>query len=274
MSTYFPYTSAEPIPISAKNDELKVPELISDYNAYKLSPIEYLKYFILCWSGTFLLAYVFYRSIILSFLFSISAFALINIFKKSIIKKRKQELMYQFRDALTSLASSLGSGIVIEKAFEESIRDLRILYPSEKVMIIDELSAIVLKKKNGVELESSLLDFAKRAKLSCVTDFVDVFVSSNRTGGRSVDIIRNSIAMINDKIEIEKEIETLVSGKKMEQNLLSAAPAAFVVILSVIAGDYIQPMFTTFGGHVVMTIVLGIMFVSYLASRWIMKIEL
>jgi tight adherence protein B len=236
--------------------------------------LEYAKYFALSWSGMFLLAYVFYRNFILSFVFSMSAFALTGVFRNSIIKKRKNELMYQFRDALASLASSLGSGIVIEKAFEEAVRDLRILYPFEKVMIIDEFNAIILKKKNGVELEESLLDFARRAKLSCVTDFVDVFVSSNRTGGRSVDIVRNSITMINDKIEIDKEIETLVSGKKLEQRILSAAPAAFVALLSLIAGDFIEPMFTTTGGHIVMTIVLGIMFASYLASRWIMKIEL
>jgi len=141
-------------------------------------------------------------------------------------------------------------------------------------MIIDEFSAIVLKKKNGVELENSLLDFSKRAKLQCITDFVDVFVSSNRTGARSVDIIRNSITMINDKIEIEKEIQSMVSGKKLEQTILSVAPAAFVVILSLIAGDYIQPMFTTVGGHIVMTIVLVIMFASYLISKHIIDIRM
>jgi len=182
--------------------------------------------------------------------------------------------MYQFRDALTSIASSLASGIVIEKAFEESIRDLRILYPSGRVMIIDEINAIVLKKRNGVELEHSLVDFARRANLSCVTDFVDVFVASNRTGGKSVDIVRKSITMINDKIEIEKEIETLISGKRFEQRLLSVAPAGFVVLLSFIAGDYLRPMFTTVGGHIVMTVVLGIMFASYLISSRITNIEL
>ncbi|MDR1558173.1 MAG: pilus assembly protein TadB [Clostridiales bacterium] len=271
MDAHFPLNKKK----SASNSRYQnVPELIDDYNAYKMSPFEYAKYFALSWSGMFLLAYVFYRNFALCLLFSMSAFALVNVFKNNIIKKRKNELMYQFRDALTSLASSLGSGIVIEKAFEEAVRDLRILYPYEKVMIIDELSAIVLKKKNGVELEESLLNFARRAKLPCVTDFVDVFVSANRTGGRSVDIVRNSITMINDKIEIDKEIETLVSGKKLEQRLLSAAPVGFVALLSLIAGDFIEPMFTTIDGHIVMTIVLGIMLVSYLISQWIMKIEL
>jgi len=274
MST-FPYVdNASSALYNTQREEITMPALIADYDTYKMSPPEYLKYFVLSWSGMFLLAYVFYRNLILSLLFSFTAFAFIHVFRNNIIKKRKTELMYQFRDALSSLASSLGSGIVIEKAFEEAIRDLRILYPYDNVMIIDEFNAITLKKKNGVDLETSLLDFARRAKLPCITDFVDVFVSSNRTGGRSVDIIRNSIAMINDKIEIEKEIQTMVSGKKMEQMILSVSPAAFVVILSLIAGDYIQPMFTTMGGHVVMTVVLGIMFISYLISRRIIDIEL
>jgi len=271
MAAYQPHVNKQTAP---KPEDAGLPELIADYGVYKMSTLEYIKYFALSWSGLFILAYIFYRSAVLSFLFSLLAFALVNVFRKSIIEKRKKELMYQFKDALTSLASSLSSGIVIEKAFEEAIEDMRILYPYDKVMIIDELSVIALKKKNGVELEASLLNFAKRAKLQCITDFVDVFVSSNRTGGRSVDIIRNSIAMINDKIEMDKEIDTLISAKKLEQTILSAAPAVFVVFLSVIAGDYIRPMFTTFGGHVAMTIVLGVMFASYLISRRIVNIEL
>jgi len=260
--------------LNSQPEGFNMPELIEDYGTYRMSGLEYLKYFLVSWTGMFLLAYVFYRNALLSLLFSLLAFAVVKLFKNNIIEKRKNELMYQFRDSLTSLASSLASGIVIEKAFEEAIKDLRILYPYEKVMIIDEFSSIVLKKKNGVELEASLLDFARRAKLPCITDFVDVFVSSNKTGARSVDIIRNSITMINDKIEIEKEIQTMVSGKKMEQTMLSVAPAAFVVVLSFIAGDYIQPMFTTTGGHAVMTAVLVIMFVSYLISRHIINIKL
>ena len=247
--------------------------LIDNYDTYKMSKLELLKYFVLSWSGLFVLGYVFYRNFLLAIAFSLLAFVCVKIFNRNIIRKRKSELMYQFRDALTSIASSLASGIVIEKAFEESIRDLRILYPSSKVMIIDEINSIVLKKRNGVELEHSLLDFARRANLPCVTDFVDVFVASNRTGGKSVEIVRKSITMINDKIEVEKEIETLISGKKFEQRLLSVAPAGFVVLLSFIAGDYLQPMFTTVGGHIVMTIVLGIMFASYLISNHITNIE-
>jgi len=274
MSAYFPYAGQGSASWGSPAKEIRMPKLIADYNAYKMPALEYAKYFLLSWSGLFLLAYIFYRSLLLSLLFSLAAFALVKVFNQNIIKKRKNELMYQFRDALSSLASSLGSGIVIEKAFEEAIRDLRVLYPYEHAMIIDEFSAIVLKKKNGAELEDSLLDFSRRAKLPSITDFVDVFVSSNRTGGRSVDIIRSSIAMINDKIEIEKEIQTLVSGKKLEQTLLSVAPAGLVVILSLIAGDYVRPMFTTIGGHIVMTIVLGIMFGSYLLSKRIIDIEL
>jgi len=273
MDSYFPISNGESPSPGAPRALPKMPKLI-DYNVYKISIPEYLKYFAFSWTGLFLLAYIFYRNLILSFAFSMLAFAFIRVFKNNLIQKRKNELMYQFRDALTSISSSLISGIVIERAFEEAVRDLSILYPYDKVMIIDEFNAILLKKKNGVDLEQSLLDFAKRAKLQCVTDFVDVFVTSNRTGGRSVDIVRNSIIMINDKIEIEREIEVLVSGKKMEQKILSAAPVGFVIFLSLTAGDYIQPMFTTLGGHVVMTVVLAVMFLSYLISRQIIKIKL
>ncbi len=66
-------------------------------------------------------------------------------------------------------------------------------------------------------IETVLFDFAQRAHLEDLTNFVDVFVISKRSGGNLVEIMRNTSTLIGDKLQIEQEIETLLAKRKLEQ---------------------------------------------------------
>ncbi|MDR1000313.1 MAG: pilus assembly protein TadB [Clostridiales bacterium] len=239
-----------------------------------MEPAELVKYLGMCAAGLCLVGYIFYHNLLLCLLLMPASFFFLGPIKKNLAAKRKRELMFQFRDALTSLTSSLSSGSVVETAIEEAIRDLQVIYPYENVMIINEFSLIVQRKRYGSSVEEALKDFSLRANLQCITDFVDVFSSVNSVGGNNIDIIRNSVNMINDKIEIENGINILVSGKKLEQRILTAAPLGFIWILSIVSGDYLTPMFTTIQGHMVMTGVLMVNIIAYMISSSIMNIEL
>jgi tight adherence protein B len=249
-------------------------QIIPDYNKYKLNHTELIKYIGLTAIALFLLGYIFYQNMLLSGILALCSLLFIRYFEKRMAEKRKRELMFQFRDALISISSSLGSGSVIETAIEDAISDLRIVYPYENVMIINELNAIVLKKKNGESVEHSLQNLAERANLPSITDFVDVFTTVNRIGGNNMEIIRNSISMINDRIEVENEIQVMIAGKKFEQQIMSVAPIGFVWFLSLVSGDYLKPMFTTLAGHAVMTAVLAVIVGAFIMSNKIMNIKL
>jgi tight adherence protein B len=248
--------------------------VIEDYNVYRMTPAERAKYLGICSAALFLTGYIFYHDLRLSAALMITSFLFLGVIKKDLMGKRKRELMFQFRDALISLTSSLSSGSVIETAIDEAVRDLKIIYPYENVMIINEFNLIVQRRRYGESIEEAFKDFSERAKLQCITDFVDVFSSVNRMGGNNTDIIRNSVSVISDKVEIENDINVLVSGKKLEQRILTAAPLGFIWMLSVMSGDYLAPMFNTFQGHLVMTGVLMVIIISYMISARIMRIEL
>jgi len=123
-------------------------------------------------------------------------------------------------------------------------------------------------------IEDALEDLAKRSHLEDIQNFTDVFKTCKRTGGNLVNVIRNSTNIINDKIEIKEEINTLLAAKKFEQKVLSVMPFIMILILSLTTEDYMAPVFDTIVGRIVMTFAIIIIAIGYFVSKKIMDIKI
>jgi len=89
---------------------------------------------------------------------------------------------------------------------------------------------------------------------------------ARETGGNLVNVIRNSTNIINDKIEIKEEINTLLAAKKFEQKVLSVMPFIMILILSLTTEDYMAPVFDTIVGRIVMTFAINWEMVTWLST--------
>lgn len=247
-------------------------ELI-DYNEYKLSIKERVFYIIVAAFIIYGIGFVFYRSHILSSILSLLAFFYPRIQAKELMKKRKNEFNLQFKEGLYALASSLSVGKSIEIAFEDALRDLCILYPDPNSYIINEFEYIVRRINMNETVEQALLDLSKRSHIQDVSSFVDVFITTKRTGGNMVKIIKNTSEVISDKIRIKQEIDTMISQKKLEQKVLNLIPIFMILFLSWSAPDYMDMVFNTGLGRLLMTITVLLLGISYFISKKIMDIE-
>lgn len=254
-------------------DVLPVNKDVIDYDIYVMTTKEKGIYITLAATGIFIVGYIFYRNFLLSALLCPLAFFYPKMKTKEIIQKRKNELNIQFKDLLYSLSSSLSAGKSVEMAFRDVLKDLSIIYPDPNTYILKEVEYILRKLAMNETIESALADFAQRSQLEDVQNFVDVFYTCKRTGGNIVDIIRNTSNIINDKIEIKQEIDTLLSARKFEQKVLNVMPILMIVILSVSAADYMEPVFSTVAGRVVMTVSIALLAVAYFVSKKIMDIK-
>jgi tight adherence protein B len=88
-----------------------------------------------------------------------------------------------------------------------------------------------------------------------------------------VEVIKNTSNIINDKIEIKEEINTLLSSKKFEQKVLTAMPVLMIVLLSVTAADYMAPVFEKLAGRIIMTVAIAVIVFGYFISKKIMNIK-
>ncbi len=247
---------------------------MQDYDDY-LIPLKWRIFYVLFASAViFTVSYLFYRSVIFAGILSPLGILYLKQRKKQLVAKQKNELNIQFKDLLTSLASSLSSGKAIENAFNIALGDLLVLYPGEEACIIKETRIIIHKLSLNITVEEAIGDLAKRSKLEDIANFSDVISICKRAGGNLIEAIKNASGIISDKIEMKQEIETLLSSRKFEQKVLNIMPVAMILILSLTAQDYISPIFTTTQGKMSMTLCLLLLWAAYVLSNKIMNIRL
>lgn len=186
-------------------------------------------------------------------------------------KKQSDELRIQFKDLLESLTSSYSAGQNTVEAFTDAYSDMVSVY-GEDANIVREVQIICTGLKNNVNIEELLLDFARRSGLDDVMSFANVFEVCNRQGSDLKRIVSDTREIINDKIEIEMEIETMLSGSKNELNIMMIMPVVIVVML--------KGLGTSMAGSntpvtvIVKIICIGIFALAYVMGRKITDIKI
>lgn len=247
---------------------------LTDYDVYVMTKSEKMFTIVVAAIALFAVGYVFYHSLILPALLALFAVKAPKIRTRQIIDKRKNQLSLQFKDMLYSLSSALSVGKSVETGIRDSLQDLQVIYPDPETDILVELGLILRGLGMNNTIEDMFGQFAERAHLEDIDNFVDIFVTCKRTGGDLIEVMRSTSNTIGDKIEVKQEIETMISGKKYEFNFLMILPVIMVLFLTLTSGDYMAPVFTTIVGRIAMTAAIAIFALAYVVGSKIMKINI
>lgn len=218
-------------------------------------------------------AYIFYENILMALFLSPYIFIHLKESRRMEEARRKSILIRQFKDGIMSVSFALNVGYSIENAFSQSIDELILLY-GENSDIVSGFKNIVLRINQNENLEEILVDFANDCEVEDIMYFAEVFRYAKRSGGDLMSIIRNTADIIQQKTEVSTEIETIVSGKRMEQKVMSAIPALIIIYLKVTAREFIEPLYGNIFGMFVMTVCLIVYLISNVWSKRIVNIEI
>ncbi len=244
------------------------------YDVYVMTKGEWLFYAALASAGLAVLGWVFYQRAWLSAVLACGGVFYPKYQTKVLLKKRKQQLTLQFKDMLYSLSSAVSSGSSVERGFALALEDMRNQYVDPNTYIIRELELICSKLSLNQNIEEVLRELGERSGIEDIVTFASIFEISKRTGGNIIEIIRQTTNVISDKIEVETEMDTMLSGKKMEQKVLTVVPVVLLLLLTKTTGDFMYPVFHSFGGAVVSTIALVMIGAGSLWSRKITDIQI
>lgn len=136
-----------------------------------------------------------------------------------------------------------------------------------------EWQLIIKRISMNEPVESALMDFAQRADIEDIYNFVSVFVMAKRSGGDLVHIIKATTKIINEKIEIQKEIDVLITQKRFEQKILSYIIPGMILFFTVASPKFLEPLYTGFQGRAIMTVALGLYLISATMGKKIVRIE-
>ena len=215
---------------------------------------------------------LFYRSLMGILLLTPLIYFYNNMKQKKVDQEKKWRLNLEFRDALLALSAALEAGYSVEHAFEEAYKDLRQLYP-ENADILKEFQYIINQINMNITVEKALINFSERSGVEDIYSFSEVFCTAKRTGGDLISIIKSTSNIINNKIEINREVRILIASKRLEANIMKAIPLVILVYLTISSPGYLDPLYHNLMGNLLMTIFIGLYFASLLIIDKIVAIE-
>ena len=86
-------------------------------------------------------------------------------------------------------------------------------------------------------------------------------------------IISDTISQITEKLEVEREIRTAISSKRLEQRIMNVVPIGILLYLKLASPGYLAPLYDNAAGIVIMAVSLGVYASAWLLSEKIVRIE-
>lgn len=246
--------------------------MIEDYNSYHFNLKETMKYLFQGALIASVFGILFYQSIFGIIFISPIIFFYCKAKRKQQMKNRKWQLNLEFRDGILSVSAALNAGYSAEHAFEEAWKDLRLLY-KENSLIMKEFSYLINQIRMNITVEKALSDFGERTGIEDIISFAEIFSTAKRTGGDLIKVIRSTSNAINDKIEVKREIITLITSKKYEANIMNMIPIGILCYLYFSSPGFLDPLYHNLFGVIVMTLLLGGYLGAFLLSEKIIAIE-
>ena len=248
------------------------------------SEIRYDKYMVdkrekqLIFAGTLVvgatLSVLLYHNIFFSLVLLFFYIKIQEIYAEYMLDRRKRALAEQFKDFLFILSTSIGAGRGMRDAIGEAIPGIVGIY-GENAILCKELKNMYKRMSIGNEEDVTVLnDFAKRSGSEDIVDFMIIYSTCKTTGASLVDALNKAAGVIIDKMTIENEIRTMANRKKNESIILFVMPFVVVLFLNLFSPEYIAPLYESYIGRVIMTMVVAADIFIYSVMQKITDVEI
>ena len=173
---------------------------------------------------------------------------------------------------MLALSANVKAGYSIENALRESYRDVELLYGADS-LICQEVRHMLRGLENNVVLEKLLYELGVRSRLPDIMQFADVFLIAKRSGGNMTEILEKTAGVIEQKIETDKEVQLMISARKVEQKIMNMVPFLIIFYIGTTSRGFFEVLYHNLIGVAVMTVCLLFYGAAYLLSRRIVEIE-
>lgn len=243
-----------------------------NYNSYEFNKKEWA----ICISASCVLilgiSYLFYKSFLPFLILSPGIVIIIGSYREKLKRQRKAKLNIQFKDGIMALSASLGTGYAIENAFREAYVEVSLLYGKDSY-ISKEFEYMIYQLQINITVEEVLEDFGKRSGLEDIENFAQIFKIAKRSGGDLIQVIRSTAETIGQKIDTKREILTILSAKKYEQKIMNLVPFGIILYIKISNPEFLNIMYETIMGRIIMSICLIVYCVAYKISESIVNIH-
>ncbi|MCR5728084.1 MAG: type II secretion system F family protein [Lachnospiraceae bacterium] len=244
-----------------------------DYRVYTLGGRELAGAILVPAAMIVFLAVLCYNSLIFSVLLAPYIPFYIREKRKKLLEARSWRLNMQFRDFINCISSALESGYSIENAIKEGYLDMKLTF-DENELIMREARLLIGKLDNNRTVEEVFLDLGERSGLEDIKSFADIFATAKRTGGNLIQIIKSTAEIIHTRVELKRELRTVIASKKYEADIMKLIPFGLLVYLRLFSPDMVAALYGNLFGIAFMTVILLVYLFLCKISDHVVKIEL
>jgi len=257
-----------------ENAEIKNNAIVPDYSRSQSGATDHILAFFIGFAVGAAVLFIFYKIIPLSIGGGI-VIGVINIFVSILeaAQKRLLKLRGQFFDLLEAISVAMRAGNPLLGALQSAREDLLLIYP-EDCDIITELDIIVGRFNNAVPVSKAFSDLAERSGLEDIASFASIYATIEGKSGRDNEIVRETQQIIADKMEIEMEIDTLLTAAKAELNIMLLMPLIILAVIGYAGAGFMDAIYTTGAGRVVSTGGLVVFVLSYIMAKKFSSVKL
>ena len=220
-----------------------------------------------------IIGYIFFDNVLLGFLFSPYIYIHVKKGMKNYRIKKQERIAMEFKDGMQVVVSSLMAGYSIENSFRESLEEIKLIYGSQN-MIYKGFVRIVNRLNLNMNIEDAFDDFAKEYQVEEIEVFAQILHYAKRTGGNLIEIIRATTETISEKIDVKREIRTIISAKQFEQTIMNYVPIAIILYMRITSSEMFGKMYGNLPGILLMTGCLIIYFFARLLAAKIVDIKI
>ncbi len=187
-------------------------------------------------------------------------------------RKRQQKRKGEFRELLLGISSALSAGYSMENAWKNAAAEYLRNEAVSKEMLV-ELKRMQKKLEMNEGLERTLYDFSERIDLEEARSFSEIFHFVNYSGGNMNRIIHTTIARIEDKIEVEREILSVTAARRLEARIMNLIPLGILAYLRLASPGYLEPLYHNIAGIILMAVCLMVYVGAYFLAERMVVIE-
>jgi tight adherence protein B len=191
---------------------------------------------------------------------------MVRSFLKRKLRKRRAAFAEQLPDNLQVLSSALRSGhsligalsVVIEECAEPSRSEFRRVIADEQLGVpLEEALGVVVYRMDNNDLEQVALVAALQRK----------------TGSSAAEVLDRVNETVRERFELRRLVNTLTAQGRLSRWIVSLLPPALMLVISLINPNYLDPLFSTPGGRLLLVVATFLVIMGSLVIKRIVEIK-
>jgi len=159
--------------------------------------------------------------------------------------QRQKKFTTEFAPAIETIVRSVKSGLPINEALKVVSTEIAEPVASEFKLLVESL-------KVGVTIEEGLKRMHERMPTAEANFFAIVMTIQTKTGGNLSEALSNLATVLRDRKRMQAKIRAMSSEAKAGASIIGSLPPGVAALIYFSTPNYIQPMFTTTMGNLLL----------------------